>query len=158
MHGVFQLFQYPNCVLSYADNYSCLATLNYMLACETMLSTNDCDIFYCLHWNFKTLKYCYAKTMCLICFKLTAFNNDTLSFLNVNFLRDQLSFGVAITFTIMTNWYHSCVLWSCEYKIQLKFLQNNNFKCSNDWHLVKKLRIRHCSCAFVLHILLFYLG
>ena len=60
------------------------------LACETFCVlelSSDNKTFYCLHNNFETLKYCYAKTICLISFKLTEFNNDAFSFLNINFLR-----------------------------------------------------------------------
>ena len=91
----------------------------------------------------------YAKTTCLISFKLRAFNNDILSFQNVNFLRDWLSFKVNINFTNLMKQWHSCVLWSCKYKNQLDFFQNIKFKGSNDWLLVVKLRIRHHPCAYV---------
>ena len=66
--------------------------------CTPELSNDNKDfpLFTIYSWP---LIYCYAKTTCPIPFKLTAFNNDTLSFLNINFLRDWLSFKVAINFT-----------------------------------------------------------
>ena len=76
------------------------------LACKTktfcaLEVSSDNNTFYCLHYNFETLKYCYVKTVCLIPFKLIAFNNDAISFLNINFLRDQVSFSVPINFFII---------------------------------------------------------
>ena len=71
------------------------------LACETFCTldlSSDNKTFYCFHYNFETLKCHYAKTSCSIFLKLTAFNNDTLIFLNTNFLRDQLSFSSTIKF------------------------------------------------------------
>ena len=108
--------------------------------------------FYC-YIDSWPLNCCYMKTTCSITIKFTAFNSDTLSFLNINFLRDQLSFKVTINFIIMIRWCHSCVLWSCKYRIQLKFFQNIKFKWSNDWLLVVTFRIRHCSCAYVYTLL-----
>ena len=125
-----------------------------MIACERVKTlsalelSSDIKKFYCLHY-FLTLKYCYAKTTCSISFKHTAVNNDILSFFNINFLRDHLSWKVDINLIILTKRCHSCVLWSCEYRIQLEFFQNIDFEWSNDWLLVEELRIWHCSCAYV---------
>ena len=71
------------------------------LACETktfcaLELSSDIKTFYCLHYDSENLKYHYAKTFCLISFKLTEFNSDTLCLLNINFLRDWLSFKVNI--------------------------------------------------------------
>ena len=47
-------------------------------------------------WTVKTfykceaLKHLYTKTICSIYFKLTVFNKDTISTLNINFLRNQM--------------------------------------------------------------------
>ena len=58
----------------------------------------DIGILYCLHYNFKISRCHYAKTTLLIPFKLTAFNSDTLGYLNINFLRDQMRFDIAEKF------------------------------------------------------------
>ena len=67
------------------------------LACKTKtFCTSDIKTSYCLHYDLETLKCHYMKTSCSISFKLTVFNSDTFSFLNVNFLRDQMSFNVVM--------------------------------------------------------------
>ena len=45
---------------------------------------------------FSILRLRYTKTTCSIAFKLTAFNNDTLGYLYVNFQSKQISFKFTI--------------------------------------------------------------
>ena len=128
---------------AYAGKYSCscyqrLPTNSTCLAWEFSFLHLNCQVIlrsslYIDYIIFLTLKVLhYTKSTCWISFKLTAFNNDTISFLNINFLRDQLSFKVAINVIILIGWCHSCVLWSCENKNGLEFFQNTKFKWSND--------------------------
>ena len=145
---LFLLFQYP--FFCYAGNYSCSCyqRLPSNSTCESALElSSDIKKFsvYCLHYLLDLKSITMQKSTHWISFKLTAFNNDTSNFLNINFLRDQLSFKVTKSFIIFIRWCHSCVLWSCENKNQLEFFQNIKFKWSNEWFL----RIRHHSCALV---------
>ena len=60
--------------------------------------SSDNKTCYFLYYNFGTLKYHYAKTICLISLQFTAFNKDSYSYLHMNFLRDQMSSKVGINF------------------------------------------------------------
>ena len=67
---------------------ACLANITF--------STSNIKVFsYCLHYKLD------FKVVVHITFKLTVFNNDTLSLVYINFLVDQLSFKVTINFIIL---------------------------------------------------------
>ena len=49
-----------------------------------------------LFYRFENLKYCYAKSIGLIFWKLTACNKDTIINLNIYVLRNQITFNDVI--------------------------------------------------------------
>ena len=53
-----------------------------------LVTSDNCQKFY----KFKTLMYHYAKTISLICLKLTVYNKDIIRNLNIKFLRNLITF------------------------------------------------------------------
>ena len=77
------------------SNHASLACITF-IALELSSDIKIIKIVHCLYYIFLTLRLCYAKTICLISFRLTVFNKDTLRYLHINFLSNWISFKVAI--------------------------------------------------------------
>ena len=96
MQRYFYFSHYPYTVLTNATNHCCscyqrLPSNSTCLACKSKtFCTSDIKTSYCPHYDHEALKCSYMKTTCLISFKLTAFNNDTFSYLNIKRLNEFL--------------------------------------------------------------------